>query len=137
MANITTRSTHLTMNYRSDRLDRPLVTRYRKITYTEPVQPWRLDILNGVSTQAYMALSRDGFIRGQVQIGSGLGSVVVPYAMVYLYDRVTGTLIAAAKANAGGAFVFSGLDRSSSNYFACALDAPYNAQIFDKIVPLL
>lgn len=74
-----------------------------------------------------------GYFAGSVLVSG----TPVPYATVRLYYRLTGVLIASAKASAAGTFQFDGIPTASSEYFIIAFDPDggvlYNAAIFDRI----
>lgn len=68
-------------------------------------------------------------------------SLPVPYALVRVYYRVTGALVAGTRADANGVFLVDGLDPVDlNNYYAVALDPDggvlYNALIFDRLTPV-
>ena len=133
MANYTTPSVQKTLSYRSDLWDRVFSSRDPNYTYLELFQWWRGDVSETFNGPKFLGLSRDGCIRGTVKVGAAVSA----YAMVCLYYRPLGLLIAKTRCNSSGFFRFDGLDRTSNDYFAVALVAPYNAQVFDKIVPLV
>lgn len=59
-----------------------------------------------------------------------------PYALVSLYDRVSGVKINGARTDANGNYTFTGLNKSSDKYYAVAVvDEPFNAIVWDKIKP--
>lgn len=55
-------------------------------------------------------------------------------AVVNIHDRATGTLVGSTRSNSDGTFTVIGL--SPSTVYAVALDAPYNALIFDNVIPV-
>lgn len=65
----------------------------------------------------------------------------VPYAAVRLYYRPTGVLIARARTDASGYFIFRGLDQADTgNFQVVALDpeggTQYNALVLDRLTPV-
>lgn len=60
-------------------------------------------------------------------------------AVVYLYYRPTGYLIAKVLTDQNGQFQFNGLDVNKNDYFVVALDpdggTQYNALIYDRVTP--
>lgn len=67
-------------------------------------------------------------------------AVPVAYALVRLYWRPSGDLIAQTKTGVNGAFSFVNLDPTTNNYYVVALDpdsgVQYNAIIFDRLTPV-
>ena len=117
------------------RRNSPLVrnkpSRSRSLASVEALPVWRSDA-GAAFNGAFLAVDRSGKIRGTVKVGA----VVVPRGAVHLYYRTNGVLINKTLTDTNGAFTFSGLDRSDANYYAVAIDSPYNAQVFDMVVPL-
>ncbi len=139
MATITTKCNAPTAFYRADRIARYAVTLKKHWVKNDEPMPWwvRSRLLTQSTNQAYLNVDRLGNLRGITQVGSGLGATVAPYVQLYLYDRSSGQLIQMAKSDSTGAFTFTGLDRTSADYYIVALDFPYNAQAYDRIYPLL
>jgi hypothetical protein len=60
-----------------------------------------------------------------------------PFAKVSLYDRVSGVKIDGARTDINGEYTFTGLNKSSTNYYAVAVvEEPFNAIVWDKITPV-
>lgn len=59
--------------------------------------------------------------------------VAKPYAFVALSYRKNGLLINTVKASATGTFSFSGLEVGVNDYYVVALDAGFNALIYDIV----
>lgn len=60
--------------------------------------------------------------------------VAVAGKAVYLYDRLTGDLIGTATSGGSGLFSIPAVGRAST--FVVAVDSPFNALIFDAVVPV-
>lgn len=133
MANYTTASGQKALFHRSDMWNKAFNTLDPYYTSLEYFQWWRADVSETFNGDKFLALSRDGSIRGTVKVGTAVSA----YAQVFLYYRPTGLLLAKTRCNSSGFFRFDGLDRNSNDYFAVSLVSPYNAQVFDKIVPLV
>ena len=59
------------------------------------------------------------------------------FAKVSLYDRDSGVKINGARTDINGNYTFTGLNKSSANYYAVAIvEEPFNAVIWDKITPV-
>lgn len=60
-----------------------------------------------------------------------------PFAKVSLYDRVSGVKIDGARTDINGEYTFTGLNKSSTEYYAVAVvEEPFNAIVWDKITPV-
>lgn len=119
-------------DYRSNLANTDIQFKEDVFQYKERMNWWRGDVSVTFNGPEFLQLSRDGSIRGTVKVGP----TPVPYAPVFLYWRPTGILLDRATCDSSGFFRFDGFDKNSNDYFVVAVDAPYNAQIFDKIVPL-
>jgi hypothetical protein len=93
---------------------------YRTLYYARPLPMWVGATLNS---------SVAGVISGTVK----QSGVALPYAMVALYYRVNGQLVARQRASATGTFSFGDLQTGLNDYYVVALDDTYNALVFDTV----
>ena len=84
---------------------------------------WALD------HRALLTIPVTGTLSGTVKENG----VAIPYAWVALYYRKNGQLIARTKATEAGVFSFQYLEPGVNDYYVVAVDAPFNAIIFDKV----
>lgn len=105
--------------------------RYYRIVPTYQ-DPW-LSI--PLTTSQKLAIDISGVISGTVKEGKN----PIPYSRVILFYRPTNLIINFATTDKDGKFTFTGLDKSSSNYYVIAFDdkgtLAANALIFDKVTP--
>jgi hypothetical protein len=93
---------------------------YKTLSYERP-----LPMTAGSTLNTSMA----GVISGTVK----QNGVALPNALVALYYRRNGQLIARQQASVAGTFSFSNLEVGLSDYYVVALDAGFNALIYDTI----
>lgn len=87
------------------------------------VAPWALDHRRQID------IPTTGVLSGTVKENA----VAIPFATVCLYYRKNGELIYHTKTDVNGVFSFDVLEPGVDEYFVVAIDAPFNALIFDKV----
>lgn len=133
MATITTVSKMRSITYRNGiRSGRAVTCKSYLRRLIEAVPWWRTDVTGSCSGPAFLAIDRSSSLTGMVLDGIS----PVPHAAVHLYYRPSGLLLAKTFCDDAGSFIFKGLDKNSSDYFAIALYPNDNAQIYDKITPV-
>ena len=79
---------------------------------------------------------RGGLIQGVV----AEDGVVKADSPVFLYERITGKLVARTRTESDGSFAFRDINRDSADYLVVALDpdgvSPKNALVYDRVQPV-